>query len=326
MAAEDPRYEPYVRPLPRPVRRVRSTWRWRDRDGRGEWLLNVEHVGDDDARVRMILVHGAGGNAAAMWPFAAHLSLLGTLVTVLDLPGYGRSSQVAGPRGCVRYPHWQQVLEDLVKREHDDRPLVLVGASMGGMLALDAALSTGLADRVVVTCLLDVSRPEVRAEIVRWPWLATVGLPLLRLAQGPLANVLLPIRWLTPMATISNSPALSAEVLRDRHGGRGAMPLGWYRTFLDSRPALSPMATDHATAIGRATGPGRVAQPPVILLHPGEDRWTAPEFSESFLARLAGPTRSVRLEGCGHFPVEEPGFQQLLDEVAAEVSSIRRDA
>lgn len=303
---EDDRYERHVRPLPQPVRRVREDWDWSPADGRSEWLLNVEHVGTDDAPVRMILVHGAGGNAAAMWPFAAHLSLLGARVTLVDLPGYGRSTQVDGSRGNVRYPDWQQVLVDLVQREHDDRPLVLVGASMGGMLALDAATLTGLADRVVVTCLLDVTRPEVRAGIVRWQWLA-LGLPLLGLARGPLARVPVPIRWLTPMATISNSPGLSAEVLRDRRGGRGAMPLGFYRSFLATGPAVPPETM---------TGP------PVILLHPDEDRWTAPELSEEFLARIAGPTRAMRLAGCGHFPVEVPGFQQLLDEVAAEVAAL----
>lgn len=306
---QDARYEAHVRPLAQPVRRVRSTWEWRDRAGRTTWRLNVEHVGADDAPVRMLLVHGAGGNAAAMWPFAAHLSLLGARVTLIDLPGYGRSEQTSGRRGSVRYPDWQQVLVNLVRREHDERPLVLVGASMGGMLALDAAVRTGLADRVIATCLLDVSRPEVRSGIVRWPWLATLGLPLLGLARGPLAHLPLPIRWLTPMATISNSPGLSAEVLRDRRGGRGAMPLGWYASFL---------------ATGPTRRPEEITQPPVILLHPDEDRWTAPELSESFLSRIAAPTRSVRLADCGHFPVEEAGFQQLLDEVAAELSAAQQ--
>lgn len=310
MAADDARYEQHVRALPQPVRRVREEWAWQDHDGRAQWLLNVEHVGVDDATVRMILVHGAGGNAAAMWPFAAHLSLLGARVTVVDLPGYGRSRQVSGRRGSVRYPDWRQVLVDLVRREDDERPLVLVGASMGGMLALDAAALTGLADRVIATCLLDVTRPEVRAGVVRWRWL-TLGLPLLRFARGPLGRVPVPIRWLTPMATISNSPGLSDEVLRDRRGGRGAMPLGWFRTFLATGPAVPPE---------------QINAPLGILLHPGEDRWTAPELSESFLARLAAPTRSVRLAGCGHFPVEEPGFQQLLDEVAAQLGSLGSSA
>lgn len=94
------------------------------------------------------------------------------------------------------------------------------------------------------------------------------------------------------------------------------MPLGWFRSYLATSPATERRATGPVTRVGS------ISQPPVILLHPGEDRWTAPELSERFLARLGGPTRAARLRGCGHFPVEEPGFQQLLDEVAAELSTI----
>lgn len=304
-STDEDRYQRHVRPLPRPVRRVREAWAWADHRG-AEWQLNVEHVGADDAPVRMVLVHGAGGNAAAIWPFAAHLSLCGARVTVLDLPGYGLGRQVSGRRGDLLYADWLGALKCLLDREDDHRPLVLVGASMGGVLALDAAARTGLADRVLVTCLLDVTRPEVRAGIVRWPWLRA-GLPLLRLARGPLARVRLPMRWVTPMAMISNSPGLSAEVLRDARGGRGAMPLGWFRSFLATGPAVPPE---------------EITGPPVTLLHPDQDRWTAPELSEAYLARIAGPTRAARLEGCGHFPVEEPGFGQLLAEVSAEVASL----
>ena len=109
----------------------------------------------------MLLVHGAGGNSAAMRPYAAHLSELGACVTVPDLPGYGRTT-IAHPER-VRYADWQQHMVDLVRQENDGRPLVLMGASMGGMLAYDAAAATGLASHLIVTCLLDPREPGVRA-------------------------------------------------------------------------------------------------------------------------------------------------------------------
>ena len=49
-----------------------------------------------------------------------------------------------------------------------------------------------------------------------------------------------------------------------------------------------------------------------------QDRWTPPEMSLAFLGRLAAPTRHVPLEGCGHFPVEEPGLTRAV-EVLREV-------
>ena len=41
-----------------------------------------------------------------------------------------------------------------------------------------------------------------------------------------------------------------------------------------------------------------------------------------FLRRIAAPVRHVPLEGCGHFPVEEPGLTtlvQVLKETLAQV-------
>lgn len=134
ITTEDARYEHFVPPLHVPVARRATTWRWEG------WNIHVEHVGNDDAPVRVLLVHGAGGNAAAMWPFAARLALIGARVTTLDLPGYGRTTPPV--RRDVTLTDWQRVLVDLIRLEADDRPLVLLGASMGGMLALDAAART----------------------------------------------------------------------------------------------------------------------------------------------------------------------------------------
>jgi pimeloyl-ACP methyl ester carboxylesterase len=59
------------------------------------------------------------------------------------------------------------------------------------------------------------------------------------------------------------------------------------------------------------TPPEQYRGPKVTLVHPGSDRWTPPEVSERFSERIAGPTQVVRLENCGHYPVEEPGLAQL---------------
>ena len=85
---------------------------------------------------------------------------------MVDLPGYGRTIRARRGRRSVSYGDWQQLLVDLVGREHDERPLVLVGASMGGALAVDTAAVTGLAKRVIATCLLDPTRAGIAAAIV----------------------------------------------------------------------------------------------------------------------------------------------------------------
>ncbi|WP_404312020.1 alpha/beta hydrolase [Agrococcus terreus] len=298
-APDDERYLRHVRPTAARPARTEEAWAWE------RWLVHVEHVGDADAPVRMLVVHGAGGNAAAMRPFAEHLAAQGALVTAIDLPGYGRTRP--SRRGDLVLDDWRRLLVHAAERLDDGRPLVLVGASMGGMLALDAAASSGRDDLVIATCLLDLSDAAVRRRVVRAPLLGALAPALLRLAVGPLRRVRLPLRWIVPMERIANDPALAAEVLRDGRGGRTAMPLGWYRTLLAAPPVVAPE---------------RLASPPVLLLHPADDRWTPTAVSAALLARIAAPTRLVELPGSGHFPVEEPGISLLLAEAGAAVRAL----
>lgn len=242
-----------------------------------------------------------------MWPFAAHLSHLGALVTVVDLPGYGRTSPQGRPQ--VSYQEWQRLLVDISERIDDNKPLLFLGASMGGMLALDTAALSGRGDRVIVTCLLDVADLEVRSAIVRAPWMVRFSAPFLKIVRGPVRRIPFPMRWIAPMQKISNDPALSAQVLQDRRGGGGSMPLTWFRTFLEAGPAVPPES---------------YSGPPVVLVHPDSDRWIPTRISKQYLNRLAGSHRLVELAECGHFPIEEPGFEQFLDAVGMEIESVTR--
>ncbi|MEW2354259.1 alpha/beta hydrolase [Spirillospora sp. NPDC029432] len=294
----------YLRFLPedlRPDSRPRSTWRrWRDLD------LHIERVERPDAELRLLVLHGAGGHAGALWPLAGMAADFGVDVLVPDLPGYGRT-RVPRP-GRVRYPDWVDCVTDLVAAEKaaDARPLVLFGASMGGMLAYDVAARTGLAAAVVATCLLDPRRGDVRAVVGRRRWTVSATLPMLR-RLAPFADDLrVPIRLVTRMNAIANDPGLVRLISRDRLGGGSRVPLGFLRSYLDSAPATEP---EDFTAC------------PVLLVHPGADRWTPVGLSRPFFDRIAAPKRLVLLEGAGHYPVEEPGVHQLADALA----SLRND-
>lgn len=117
----------------------------------------------------MLLLHGGGGHAAVLWPFAALAAERGFEVAVPDLPGYGKTRV---PSVGVRYSDWVECIADLVRAEKaaDPRPLVVMGASMGGMLAYEAAARrTEVVDAVVATCLLDPRLPGARAVLGRNP-------------------------------------------------------------------------------------------------------------------------------------------------------------
>lgn len=301
MRNDERRYERHIpATFGKNVMRKSSTWNWRDSQ------VHLDRVGDPNAQVRMILVHGAGGNSSAMWPYAAAFSELGAYVTVPDLPGYGKTT-TSNP-GAIRYSDWQQLLVDLVREEDDERPLIIMGASMGGMLAYDAAAATGLASRLVVTCLLDPRDTAVRKRLTWHPYLASLAGPALRLFAGPLENVRIPIKWIADMRHIANSPGLVKEVLADKTGGGGRVPLGWMRSFLESTPLVEP-EDFHDT--------------PVVMIHPGDDRWTPLMISYPFYKRIAAKKSLVILNGCGHFPVEEPGLSDLLAKVKELIEEVQ---
>jgi pimeloyl-ACP methyl ester carboxylesterase len=110
---------------------------------------------------------------------------------------------------------------------------------------------------------------------------------------------------LRKMRVIANDPNLARIVRRDRRGGGNVVPARFLRSWFTYRPVreIEELAL------------------PILLVHPADDRWTPAALSERTLARFAGPTRSVLLDNCGHFPVEEPGLTVLERELGAFVAA-----
>lgn len=288
-------YLDYARFLPAPYRReplvapTPTWWRWRDT------RVHIARAQDPGAPVRALVVHGAGGHSGLVWPFAALAAQENVEVMAIDLPLYGDT--VEPEPGSVRYADWIDLLCEFVRAEtgSDDRPLILFGASMGGMLAYEAAARTGAVAHVVATCLADPGDPDVRRAAARWSFAGAAGPGLLRAVNPVLGRVRVPIRWAVDMRNMSLDPALSRACATDPRGGGVTVPLGFLTSFLDYRH----------------TPPETFGAAPLTLVHPAEDRWTPPELSIRFLDRIPARTDLVLLENCGHFPIEEPGLTQL---------------
>lgn len=270
-----------------------STWMaWRGR------RIHIARAGAPDAPVRAILVHGGGGYSGALWPLAGLVvgdPEIDVQVLAPDLPLYGYTEEPAP--GTVRYQDWIDLLCDIVtaERARDDRPIILFGASMGGMLAYEVAHRTGRVDAVLATCLLDTADPLVRRAVARHPVLGRISAGALRAISPVLGSVRLPIHWLSDMSAMSNDPGLSRLCAADPRGGGARVPLGFLSSWLNYRH----------------TAPEHYRGAPVTLVAPAADTWTPPELSLRFLHRISGKTTAVLLEGCGHYPIEEPGLTQL---------------
>lgn len=276
-------------------------WRWRGHE------VHVLRRAAERAPVRVLLVHGAGGHAAALWPVASLLPAERVDLAAVDLPLYGRTTS-ADP-AAVRYADWVALLRDLVAAEDDGRPLVLLGASIGGMVAHEVAATTDRVAAVVATCLLDPRDPRARAVMTRFGPLGVLGGPLARLLPRGLARRGVPVSWVAALSRMSRDPGLSRLCAADPHGGGARVPLGFLASYLAYRH----------------TPPERM-RTPVTLAHPAEDAWTPLEVSARWLRRVAAPADLVVLRGCGHFPVEEPGLEDLVGAVLRVAEGAQRAA
>lgn len=280
---------------------ARPNGAWRPTAGMDVW---VETWPAEHPRAHMVLLHGAGGHARLLAPLARMAQRLGATVWAPDLPGYGRT-RLSNPT-ALRYDHWRAVAGELLTASAaSGMPTIVFGLSMGAMLAYDAAARTHAAAALMATCFLDPSNPVVRAGMARWPILGGLTGPLLHAAPFLTDRLRLPMALVAKMKGIANDPLLVRQIIRDPSAGGNSVPLGFLRTFLDHQPALAPQEF-------------RLC--PVTLVHPGDDRWTAPILSQPFFNALACEKRFVLLENAGHCPVEAPGVHQLADAMADTIA------
>lgn len=253
--------------------------------------------------VRLVLIHGAGGHSGALWPLASLVPDELADLAAPDLPLYG-STRSSDPR-AVRYDDWVELLIDFLAAEDDGRPLVLIGGSLGGMLAYEAAARTDRVAHVIATCLLNARDPRVRSAITRFGLFATAAPLAIPLVTEGIARSSVKMDWVAPLEKMSRSEDLSRLCATDQRGGGVRVPVGFLTSFLQFEPT-----------------PGDQMRTPVTLTAPAADTWTPPELSIPWLAGISAPTSLVRLSECGHFPIEEPGLSTLVSTIVAVVSGV----
>ncbi|MFF4934469.1 alpha/beta hydrolase [Streptomyces griseofuscus] len=219
---------------------------------RGE--LAVREWEHPTPRFLALLVHGYGEHAGRYDGLAAVLTGHGAAVYAPDHMGHGRS---AGERVLIE--DFEDVVADvravadLARAAHPGLPLVLVGHSMGGLIAARYA---------------QLHRPELAALILSGPVIGAWELPGRLLALPEIPD--------TPISpgALSRDPAVGAAYAAD--------PLVWHGPM--KRPTLQAFTrTLEAVAAG-----GDVAGLPVLWLHGDDDRLVPLTGSRPGVERLAG--------------------------------------
>lgn len=243
-------------------------------------------------RAALLLVHGLGGHSGRFDRFATRMALHGFASFGLDLRGHGRSD---GRRGHVRrFDVYLQELERF-RREvtgftDPDCPLILLGHSLGGLIALRWVEEYGSGAAGAILCS---------------PWLGMAALPVPRWKTllAPVLTRLLPAvptRTRVPADLLSHDPAVVARYQDDPlvHG------------------LITPrLFTEVAEAMGLALQKSDRITVPLLFVIGGDDRLVRPQRTIAF-ARALGLEGSVaHFPGLYHDVLNESGHEPVEDRI-----------
>lgn len=226
--------------------------------------VQVRRWTTDDPERLVVLVHGYGEHIGRYDHVADELAARGALVVGPDHVGHGRSE---GEAAVVE--DFEPVVDDLYAVVHDargDLPVVMVGHSMGGLIATRYAQRhrEDLAGLVL-------SGPAIGLGPVIEGWLAAPELP-----SDPI-----------DVAVLSRDPAVGQAYAADPLVWHG----GWKRQTLEAF-----VAADRAIADGPGFG-----DLPLLYVHGAEDQLVPVDLARPVVERLAGPDTEVDiLEGARH--------------------------
>lgn len=236
----------------------------------------------------VVLVHGLSATNASMLPLIPALCK-DFHVFAPDLPGHG-GTEATGAAHAARYlGDW--LLAFL--RETCDQPAVLVGNSLGGRTALEAALNSPFEVRGLVLLCPAVAFRKLRQLV-----------PFVRIVPDELAS--LPVRVPRRMAM---------RGLRNLFADPSRLPQAWYEAAIDEFVrVISIRANRLATfsalrhiyldePFGESGFWDRLPQlrPPALFVWGDKDVLVPAGFAR-FVAEALPTAESIVLEDCGHVP------------------------
>ena len=236
----------------------------------------------------VVLVHGLGATNASMLPLIPALSR-DYHVLVPDLPGHGGTQATGDAHRAAYLGNW--LLAFL--RQTCERPAVLVGNSLGGRTALQAALDSPYDVRGLVLLCPAVAFRRLRQLV-----------PVVRLVRDEVA--VLPIRFPRGMAT---------RGLRKLFADPSRLPEPWCDAAIDEFlrvlairanrlavfSALRHVYLDEPFGDGGFWDRLPTLRPPALFLWGDADVLVPSGFSR-FVEQALPQASSVVLPGCGHVP------------------------
>lgn len=249
-------------------------------------------TGDDPASHIVLLIHGYGEHIGRYDHVADALIANGAAVYGLDHMGHGRSD---GDRAIVTdFDHVVADVDQLVDTavgQHPEVPVIMIGHSMGGLIATRYAQTHG--DRLEALVL-----------------------------SGPAIGPMELIEQLLQLDEIPDVP-LDPEVLsRDEAVGAAyaADPLVWHGPF--QRPMLEAMSK----AGSQVDDAGSIGDLPLLWVHGADDQLVPIEGSRVGVETIKGSTsRAIDYPGARHEIFNETNQSEVLADVCGFINEVLSD-
>jgi alpha-beta hydrolase superfamily lysophospholipase len=240
-----------------------------------------------------VFVHGLIEHSGRHANTALELVRQGFAVHAMDLRGHGKSE---GRRGDVR--SFDQYLLDLdvffarVRAVEDDRPIFLMGNSMGGLIvSLWTALrKPQIAGLILTGALLELAN-ELYPRLRHLAAAANHVVPWLRIPR-------IPYEWLSRDTKAVDS--FRRDPLVCQRGFSVRVAAGALRAMKD--------LADHAPSL----------RDPLLILHGGSDRICGPAGSRALFAKAGSADKTLRVyDGLYHELLDEPEREMVLADLIA---------
>ena len=280
-----------------------STVLWRD------CQIHVDRYDNQSSDVRIILHHGLGTNARIMSMIAGRsLARRGYDVTAIDMPYVGMTNT---PSANYTYFDWVELSSQFITDDHrnDQRPVVLFGFSVGGMLCYHASCFNDNVIGICGTSFLDLRSTRVRDEISRTPLLR----PILETAIRYAINIggqriKIPLSYFANPKTISNCGSFNKLLANDPATIAARLPLGFMASLKNYQPQIEPENFEKC---------------PVMFIHCEQDHNIPFSANAHFVGRIKGCRHTRILKGAGHIPTVRSQLDELADAVDSFTQSLR---
>ena len=243
------------------------------------------------SRAVWLLAHGLAEHSGRYGEFANFFADAGIATYALDHPGHGRSD---GKRAHIgRFEEYTDALAQLLalaRQEHPDSPLVLLGHSMGGLIAADFLLQ---------------HQDDFVAAVLTGPAIQAPQRPSrVALATNRMIAALIPRLGVMQLdaSAVSRDPQVVIDYENDPLVFRGKV--------------TARLVTELFAAMDRVVANAASIRLPLLIMHGSEDTLTAVDGSKLLHDKVSSEDKKIVIyDGLYHEILNEPERRRVMGDI-----------